>query len=88
MFNDTNFYVFILLFLFAVLLLLFNSFVPHPFYIDLLVGILLIVPIISFAYLLKFQNANMTPFYLFFSAILVLYVLVFVGVRMYTAFHR
>ncbi len=88
MFNDTNFYVFILLFLFAVLLLLFNSFIERPFYIDLLVWILLAVPAFAFGYLLKFQNANATPFYLLFSAILVLYVLVFVVVRIYTAFNR
>lgn len=78
--------MFILLFLFAVLLLLFNTFIIHPLYIDVLVWVLLAIPVFSFIYLLKFQNANMTPFYLLFSAVLVLYVLVSLGVKMYAAF--
>ncbi|MBI1755281.1 hypothetical protein HYR65_03275 [Candidatus Azambacteria bacterium] len=77
-----------MLFLFGVLLFAFNGFIAHPYYIDVLALILLAVPVMGFVYLLKFPNANTTPFYILFSALLGAYTLIFIIVRVYDIFNR
>lgn len=77
MFDDFNLYIFILCLLFASLLLMFNGFITHPVYIDIFVLILIAVPVIGFVYLLKFPRADVTAFYVLFSALLVAYIVTF-----------
>jgi len=88
MFENYNFYLFILLFLFSFLLIMFNSFVEHHYFVDIITWVMLVVPILAFSYLLKFRNADVVPFYALFSILLVSYVLVFAGLKIYAIFGR
>ena len=88
MFENYNFYLFILLFLFSFLLIMFNSFVEHHYFVDIITWVMLVVPILAFSYLLKFRNADVVPFYALFSILLVSYVLVFAGFKIYAIFDR
>jgi len=88
MFENYNFYLFILLFLFSFLLIMFNSFVEHHYFVDIITWAMLVVPILAFVYLLKFRNADVVPFYALFSILLVSYVLVFAGLKIYAIFDR
>ena len=88
MFENYNFYLFILLFLFSFLLIMFNSFVEHHYFVDIITWVMLVVPILAFSYLLKFRNADVVPFYALFSILLVSYVLVFAGLKIYAIFDR
>lgn len=87
MFNNHNFYIFVLLFFFGILLALFNGYVDHYRFIDIVTWILIAVPVVGFTYLLKFHDADVNAFYVFFSMLLVFYVLVFAGVRIYALFN-
>lgn len=87
MFYNANFYIFVMLLLFAVLLFVFNIFIPHHYLVDVFVGLLGVSAVAGFLYLIKFPNANMTPFYLLYSALLVGYVLVFAGTKIYSLFN-
>lgn len=78
---DYHFYIFILLFLFGILIIAFNSFIERPYYIDVLSWLLMVVPAIAFVYLLKFPDANVTAYYVLFSALLIGYVVIFAGWR-------
>ena len=88
MFENYNFYLFILLFLFSFLLIMFNSFVEHHYFVDIITWVMLVVPILAFSYLLKFRNADVVTFYALFSILLVSYVLVFAGLKIYAIFDR
>ncbi|OGD32400.1 hypothetical protein A3C91_05100 [Candidatus Azambacteria bacterium RIFCSPHIGHO2_02_FULL_52_12] len=88
MFNNHNFYIFILLFLFSVLLNMFNAFIPHDRWVDIVSWILLAVPVLAFGYLLKFQNSDVNPFYALFSSLLAIYVLVFAGTKLFALFQQ
>lgn len=88
MFENYNFYLFILLFLFSFLLIMFNSFVEHHYFVDIITWIMLVVPLFGFAYLLKFRNADAKPFYVLFSILLVAYVFVFAGTKIYAIFNH
>ena len=83
---DYHFFIFILLFLFSILLIIFNSFVDRSGYVDLLSWLLAGIPVIGFVYLLKFPRTGITQFYVLFSAFLVAYVVVFAGERIYSLF--
>lgn len=87
MFENHNFYLFILLFLFAFLLIMFNAFIPHHYFVDIVTWIMLTVPILGFVYLLKFRNGDVRPFYILFSVLLVAYVFVFAGTKIYAIFN-
>lgn len=87
MFNDYNFYIFILLFLFAVLLLVFGAFVDQPYSVGIVAWILLAVPALGFAYLMRFPSGTVTPFYILFSVLLLAYVALFGGIRIYEMFN-
>jgi len=87
MFDSYHYYIFILLLLFSVLLFVFNSFVVHHYFIDILSWILPLVPIIGFVYHLQFRDGTVTPFYVLFCCLLVAYVVVFAGTRIYAIFN-
>lgn len=87
MFDSYHYYIFILLLLFSVLLFIFNSFVVHHYFIDIVSWILPIIPIIGFMYHLRFNDGTVTPFYVLFSAMLVAYVVVFAGTKIYAMFN-
>lgn len=87
MFDNQNFYLFILLFMFAFFLIMFNGFVPHHYFVDVVTWIMLIVPILGFIYLLKFRNGDARPFYILFSVLLVSYVFIFAGTKIYAIFN-
>ena len=87
MFENRNFYLFILLFMFAFLLIMFNTFVPHHYFVSIATWIMLIVPVAGFIYLLKFRNGDVRPFYIFFSVLLVAYVFIFAGTKIYAIFN-
>jgi len=86
MFNDLNLYIFTLCLLFAALLLIFNGFIDRPVYVDIFVLLLMAVPVAGFVYVLKFPNANVTPFYVLFSALLVAYIVAFAFSKVYVLF--
>ena len=88
MFENYNFYLFILLFVFSFLLIMFNSFIEHHYFVDIITWVMLVVPILAFVYLLKFRNADVIPFYALFSILLVSYVLVFAGFKIYAIFNQ
>ena len=88
MFENYNFYLFILLFVFSFLLIMFNSFIEHHYFVDIITWVMLVVPILAFIYLLKFIGASVTPFYVLFSVLLVAYVLVFAGFKIYSIFDQ
>lgn len=83
MFDNYNFYIFILLFLFAVLLNMFTAYIPHSWAVNVFLWILLVIPIFAFGYLMKYQNASVNAFYVMFTSVLVLYVLVFGITKIY-----
>lgn len=87
MFESYHYYIFILLLLFSILLFVFNSFVVHHYFIDILSWILPLIPIVGFMYHLRFSDGTVTPFYVLFSAILVAYVVVFAGTKIYAMFN-
>lgn len=87
MFNDFNFFIFILLLLFSVLLLVFGAFVDQPRSAAIVAWILLTVPVIGFMYLMRFPSATVTPFYILFTALLLAYVALFGGIRIYDLFN-
>ncbi len=87
MFNDSNFYIFVLLFLFAVLLLIFGAFVGQPRPVNVIAWFLLVVPALGFGYLLRFPSGTVTPFYILFSVLLLAYVALFGGIRIYEIFN-
>ncbi len=87
MFDNNNFYIFILLFVFSVLLNMFNAYIPHDRWVDIVSWIVLVVPIIAIGYLLKFRNADMKAFYILFSVLLVGYIVIFVTTKIYALFH-
>lgn len=83
MFDNYNFYLFILFFLFSFLLIMFNSFVTHHYFVDIITWAMLVVPALGFVYLLKFRNADVKPFYILFTFFLIAYVFVFAGTKIY-----
>lgn len=83
MFDNYNFYIFILLFSFAVLLNMFTAYIPHSRFVDVILWVLLAVPICAFVYLTKYQNSQVNAFYVMFTSVLVLYVLVFGITKIY-----
>ncbi len=88
MFNNYNFSIFILLFLFTVLLNMFNAFIPHDRWVDIVSWILLAVPVLAFGYLIKFQDAEVNAFYVLFSSLLIIYILVFAGTKLFALFQQ
>lgn len=87
MFDSFHFYIFLLLAIFALLLMVFNSFIPHHWIIDALLWIILAVPIIAFLYLVRFRDGVTTPFYVLFCSLLIGYVVLFAGMKIYSLFH-
>lgn len=87
MFESFHFYIFILLAIFAVLLMVFNSFIPHHWIIDALLWGVLVVPVIAFLYLARFRDGTTTPFYLLFCALLLAYIFLFAGIKIYSLFY-
>lgn len=85
---DSHFYIFILLALFSLLLLVFNSFIPHHGVIDALLWITFGVPVVATLYLARFRDGATTPFYLLFCALLVAYIFLFAGLRIYSFFSQ
>lgn len=83
MFNNYNFYIFILLFLFAVLLNMFTAYIPHTWAVDVFLWVLLAIPVFAFIYLTRYQNSSVNAFYVMFTSVLVLYVLVFGITKIY-----
>ncbi len=84
MFDSYHFFIFVLLFLFSILLIIFDGFIPHARSVDVVTVLLALVPVIAFVYLARFRDADTKPFYLLFSALLVMYVVVFAGTRIHT----
>ena len=83
MFDNYNFYIFILLFLFAVLLNMFTAYIPHSWVVNVFLWVLLAIPVCAFGYLVKYQNSSVNAFYVMFTSVLVLYVLVFGITKIY-----
>lgn len=86
MYNN-NFYIFISLLIFSVLLFVFNSFIEHHFLVDIATGLAALSAFAGFIYLLKFPDSEMTAFYILYCAMLIVYILVFVGTRIYELFN-
>lgn len=87
MYNN-NFYIFISLLIFSVLLFIFNSFIGHHFLVDIATGLAALSALTGFVYLIKFPDAEMQAFYLLYCAMLIVYVLVFAGTRIYALFNH
>ena len=85
MYNN-NFYIFISLLIFSVLLFVFNSFIGHHFLVDIATGLVALSALAGFIYLIKLPDAEMQAFYILFCAMLVVYILVFAGTRIYELF--
>ena len=85
MYNN-NFYIFISLLIFSVLLFVFNSFIGHHFLVDIATGLAALSALTGFIYLIKLPDAEMQAFYILFCAMLVVYILVFAGTRIYELF--
>lgn len=88
MFDSDHYYIFILLLLFSVLLFVFNGFVVHHYFIDILSWILPLIPICGFVYHMRFRNGTVTPFYVLFCVLLVAYAVLFSGIKIYGMFMR
>ena len=86
MFESFHFYIFILLAIFAVLLMVFNSFIPHHWIIDAILWCVLAVPIFAFLYLARFRDGVTTPFYVLFCSLLIGYIVMFAGIKLYSLF--
>lgn len=84
---DSHFYIFILLGLFSLLLLIFNSFIPHHWIIDALSWAMFVVPVFAALYLARFHDGVTTPFYLLFCSFLVAYIFLFAGIKIYSLFY-
>ncbi|MCR4323165.1 MAG: hypothetical protein NUV61_03715 [Candidatus Azambacteria bacterium] len=87
MFDSYHYYIFILLLMFSILLSVFNGFVVHHYFIDIISWILPLIPIFGFMYHLRFRDGTVTPFYVLFCALLAVYVVVFAGMRIYAIFN-
>lgn len=85
MYNN-NFYIFISLLIFSVLLFVFNSFIGHHFLVDIATGLAALSALAGFIYLIKLPDAEMQAFYILYCAMLVVYILVFAGTRIYELF--
>ena len=85
MYNN-NFYIFISLLVFSVLLFVFNSFIEHHFLVDIATGLAALSALAGFVYIIKFPDAEVTAFYVLYCAMLVVYILVFAGKRIYELF--
>lgn len=88
MFESFHFYIFILLTIFAVLLLVFNSFIPHHWIIDAVLWLTMAVPIVAFIYLARFRDGITTPFYVLFCSLLIAYMVLFAGMKLYAMFNH
>ncbi len=62
---------------------MFTAYIPHSWTINIFLWALLTIPVIAFLYLVKYQNASVNAFYVMFTSVLVLYVLVFGVTKIY-----